>query len=177
MVSTGSTPYEAVRNFLAPTQRLLSCISQQRVNLAAVAAGVSPYHPTTEPHSMLLALGEPVRLRGYPATAMLVRRRFRIIEVSRQPGIWRVIVSAYEYALYEREQLEIFAYHWHPGAPGNVEYPHLHVRGDTVGKAHFPTGHISLSRVVRLAIEAFGVAALRSDWREVLAGAEAEAFS
>ena len=67
----------------------------------------------------------------------------------------------------------ILAYHWHPVGVSPVTAPHLHLGGQLmdvdVGKAHLPTGVVSLQAVLRLAIADLGVAPLRDEWREVLA--------
>jgi hypothetical protein len=77
---------------------------------------------------------------------------------------------AYQYTLLDQDQREILAFHLHPNGPSRVMTPHLHVgpgagelRAD-VAAAHIPTGALTLAAVVRLALEAFSVEALRRDW-------------
>ncbi|MCX6023620.1 MAG: hypothetical protein NTZ05_18175 [Chloroflexi bacterium] len=75
----------------------------------------------------------------------------------------------------DRQERELFAYHWHPEGHSRVTFPHLHVaqgRVDYAGllaKAHFPTGTIALRDVLRLMTEDFGVRPRREDWASVLA--------
>jgi hypothetical protein len=66
-----------------------------------------------------------------------------------------------------------------------IKDPHLHVTGASpfvlsptpgrqealsipAGKAHFPTGPVSLQSIIRLLIEDFGVQPARPDWQAIL---------
>jgi hypothetical protein len=57
-----------------------------------------------------------------------------------------------------------------------VIWPHVHVYGrsepEELGKAHLPTGNVSLAAVVRMLIDDFGVVPARAAWRAVLARQE-----
>ncbi len=98
---------------------------------------------------------------------------------------FRVDVMRYAYEFLDREERELFAYHWHPAGVSPVRFPHLHLprvsliapTGGSplgglseigIGKAHFPTGPISLEGVIGLLIRDFGVVPRRRDWAEVL---------
>jgi hypothetical protein len=89
------------------------------------------------------------------------------------------------YRVLDRNGRELFAYHWHPEGLSSIVNPHLHKRGAApfvlpptrgsddltelpIGKAHFPTGHITLRQVIRLLIEDLGVEPRDANWRQVL---------
>jgi hypothetical protein len=73
----------------------------------------------------------------------------------------------------DRDDRELFAYHWHPKGLSPVVHPHLHLTRVSpfllpahgshkslelpIDKAHFPTGHVTLQQVSRLLIEDLGV--------------------
>ena len=79
----------------------------------------------------------------------------------------------WNYQLIDRLGRTILAFHWHPVGQSRVTWPHVHVYGRTepeeLGKAHLPTGDVSLAAVVRMLIDDFGVVPVRPDWRAILA--------
>lgn len=112
---------------------------------------------------------------------------YRIVQ-PRERGHWKVQTAAYQYALDDADEREIFAYHWHPHIE-DVPYPHLHISRGAVPRAiatgvelsltqnpllpqladaHFPTRRIALEDMLRLLIEQFGVVPAREDWDEAL---------
>lgn len=164
----GRTPALAVHAFVDPLQRALSCITDQPVT---VAGG---YHPSPEPHTLTLARGEPVGLRGDARLSLTIAHQYRVREDEGPRGPWRVSTAAYRYTLSDAEGREILAYHWHPWPGMRVTWPHLHLEaGAQVGRqdlarAHLPTGRVAIEDVLALAIAELGVRPLRADWREVL---------
>jgi hypothetical protein len=100
---------------------------------------------------------------------------FHAFDVSEDPTGWRVRSRAYAYYVLARERGEIIAFHWHPDR-GLVALPHAHFKtlNDPfpMGKAHMPTGRISMEAVIRLLIDELAVEPLRRDWRSVLARTE-----
>lgn len=94
--------------------------------------------------------------------------------------LWSTAVVAYSYVLLGEQGLEICAYQWHPAGRSHVKHPHLHVGRGAMGnvttfgprglhRIHFPTKHVELEDVLRLAITEFGVEPRRDDWEHVLA--------
>jgi hypothetical protein len=85
-----------------------------------------------------------------------------------------VRIAGYQYALYDADDREILAYHWHPEGSSHVTAPHLHLgAGAEVGRRDLasalpPTGQITLEDVLRFAITDLGVRPLRRDWSEIL---------
>src|SRR5207244_1642370 len=102
-------------------------------------------------------------------------------------GRWKVQTAAYYYGFDDVHGREVIAYHWHPEEVPAVPFPHVHLGHGAVHAeslrvglplshnalrpdlwdAHLPTGRIALEQVLRIAIDHFMVAPLRSDWREV----------
>jgi hypothetical protein len=124
-----------------------------------------------------------------------VRQRYRLVDAGGAARRWRAATTGYDFALYDDEQKEILAFHWHPGSRSRVSAPHAHIGPgavnqadlaraglppgsvalrDDLGKAHLPTGPISLVQVVRLAIEDFSARPLLGNWVSILSQCEAE---
>lgn len=94
----------------------------------------------------------------------------------------------HQYRILGRDERELLTYHWQPGTAFlGPDHSHLHVSAALaaqvttletesidLSRRHLATGMVSLAAVVRMLIEEFGVAPVRSDWREVLSTAEAE---
>ncbi len=131
------------------------------------------------PHELLLGTGDPVPLLPGGRVSLIVRMRYRIIEAEGTRGPWKVSTAAYEYTFADADGQELLAYHWQPGGASHVDAPHLHLGAATgivhrgLADAHMPTGRVALESIVRLAIEAFGVPALRGEWPRILAVGEA----
>lgn len=98
---------------------------------------------------------------------------------------WNVVprVVGYDYALLDRDGVELLAYHWHPGRGGlGPDAPHVHVSaalrpGRASGNAailpldkrHLLTGAVALGGFLGMLIDEFGIAPLAADWRHRLA--------
>jgi hypothetical protein len=118
--------------------------------------------------------GEAVQLRSRLGLGLRVRLRARVGPVEDDPGRWQVQIVAYQYALLDREAREYLAYHWHPEGSSHVTEPHLHlgpaaeVGVPVLAAAHLPTGPVSLTALVRLAIHGLDARSLRTDWPVIL---------
>ena len=90
---------------------------------------------------------------------------------------WSTHTRSYLYQVYADDGREFIAFHWHPGR-GRIALPHAHFKTLSeplaMGKAHIPTGRISLEAVIRLLIEELGVQPIRQDWERVLSRTERE---
>ncbi|HCC56735.1 MAG TPA: hypothetical protein DEQ47_05635 [Solibacterales bacterium] len=55
---------------------------------------------------------------------------------------------------------EVISYHWHPHLLGGPEFPHMHVhasgRDKHLARVHFPTGRMSIERLVLFLIREYG---------------------
>lgn len=92
---------------------------------------------------------------------------------------WRVTVTGYSYTIRATDGAEIVSYQWAPTGRSPITYPHLHIgRGATgnvttfgpkgLHRIHFPTRHITIEDILRLAITEFGVEPRRPDWENIL---------
>ncbi|CAN5234696.1 hypothetical protein BH23CHL1_BH23CHL1_27300 [soil metagenome] len=116
--------------------------------------------------------------------------RITMIEVGRDR--YDAVTTAYSYHIYDLQDGELIAFHWHPSGISPVTYPHMHLSSrvrpiliedpahpnrqpDSISFSdmHIPTGPVLFENVVRLLIEEFGVVALRPDWDEILRRNEA----
>src|SRR4029450_7233273 len=88
----GRTPAEAVNNFLAPLQRVLSCVTRE---VLSVGGG---YHISDRPH-VLLFQNKPVLLGSDRRIALRLIQQYRIVEGEEQRGPWKVSTVAYYYTL------------------------------------------------------------------------------
>jgi hypothetical protein len=91
---------------------------------------------------------------------------------SKDRGNWEIQLSAYRYEVYDRDDTELLAYHWHPAGLSPVATPHLHVRARhasiDLAKRHLPTGPVTVVAFLRSLITEFGVEPLRTDWDQIL---------
>ncbi len=171
-----------MQGFRQRLQRAVSCISSAVIvsgTVEARGAGDVGYFGLSE---------NPLWLPGTDGLGLSLDLTYRIQQLADTRRSWTVSESSYYYALLDRSEHEVLAYHWHPHVEG-VSYPHLHispgaVRGDVVERAglseqanalradlttaHLPTGPAALESVLWLAIAQLGAAPLRSDWRRLL---------
>jgi hypothetical protein len=167
----GSTPRNAVQNFLKPLQLALSCVTDAQI------AADGDYSPAGE-HMWVGAPSEPFPIARVHGSSLRARisQRYRVVRAEGQRGPWKVTTTAYHYTLEEASRKEIISFQWHPTGSGALSYPHVHLghaaavaRAELEG-AHIPTGRVALEQVLRFAIEAFKLRPRRPDWRDVLFG-------
>ncbi len=136
-------------------------------------------------------LGEIHALSFYPTTSTRIilpgaqPLKFRLLhlyEVIASDGGYAVHTRAYTYQfeLVDVPRPEIVIYHYDPRPDPDpkadpekkVLTPHLHVRGLEnplfLGKAHFPTGRVSIEEVLRFAVRELGVIPINDNWRTIL---------
>lgn len=99
---------------------------------------------------------------------------------------WRVVERMYEYRLLDHHETELLVYHWQPRADYlGPDAPHLHVsaavqaqvnavsrREIDLDNLRLVTGPVTLTGIVRMLIEEFGIAPQRADWNDILQRAE-----
>ncbi len=162
---SGRTPEQAVDAVRVPLQRAVSCVSPVVLKGTATRAlgqGVLSF-PTSG----------AVRLRGDANFRLSVSHWYTIAAAANQTGRWVAATVGYAYALRDRDDREVIAYHWHPTGAGSIAFPHLHVEGRRRSldrKVHLPTGQVALVAVLRCAVSELGVEPLRSDWQTILEG-------
>jgi hypothetical protein len=164
----GRSRHESITIYIGALQRATSCVTPQ------VYTTPGAYQSRSGLVDVLLGSGEPVRLRGPGRIHLRVRLRARVTQADPPRGLWDAETAAYEYRISDQDDREILAYHWHPEGRSHVETPHLHLGpAAEVGRtalltAHLPTGPVGLHEVLRLALESFEVAPIRSDWEPIL---------
>ncbi len=92
-------------------------------------------------------------------------------------------ITGYDYALLDRDGVELLAYHWHPGRGGlGQDAPHVHVSAAlrpgrasgnaailSLDKRHLLTGPVALAGFLGMLVGEFGIAPVAADWRARLA--------
>lgn len=160
------SPAQAVQDFIAPQQRMISCVSN------AILLHNGDYRPGVVQHVRLSQ--EPAQLDGETRLSLRVLLQFEIVSGRERRGLWEINPISYRYEYFDRNQKELLAYHLHTRGRSHVTYAHLHlgpalaIPSSPAADAHLPTGIISLPDVLRLAIAELGVAPRREDWQRVL---------
>lgn len=129
-----------------------------------------------------LSLSEEIVPLGRNRLLGLLYRQSFVADQAHSGG-WSARTTAYTAHLYSRDGRELIAYHWNAVGDGRVKTPHLHVGRffvhaglpgpfralvNRLGKAHLPTGYVTLAEILRVTITDLGVEPLRDDWAEVL---------
>jgi hypothetical protein len=157
----GKSPYQAVRNFIEPLNRDLSCVTKA----VLVASGSDP---ANQRHAVVLNNGNPVSLRSNPPLWLTVLMHYKVVPAQGQFGPWKVSTAAYIYSIQDKQGHELLAYHWHPTSTPQYDYPHLHVHSGVLAKLHLPTRPISLEEALRLLITQLNVKPFKKEWEKVL---------
>ncbi len=90
-----------------------------------------------------------------------------------------VMGTGYRYAIIDADGRDVLEYHWHPVGQSPIVTPHLHIGHGAmaarpeIGDTHLPTGHVSISDILRMLIRDFFVTHRRDDWESVLDEASA----
>jgi hypothetical protein len=114
-----------------------------------------------------------VSLQGQFRLAFSFLHSYNLSRTGEHGSGWHVSSRNYFYQVHDQPGLELIAFHWHPGRPGQPAFPHLHIAGSdgsvAIGRTnHVPTGRVSLESVVRFLITELDVRPLRVDWERVL---------
>lgn len=171
--------YEAFRR---PVQSAIACFTK------ATLRSRPPFAPNQE---FPLELSEArVPLGRNAAYVLRFAQRYRVAQ--RDGREWEVQTTAYSYWLLDRAGHELLLYQWIPAGLSPVTTPHLHVGAlahphvsalvqaqaplAPLTRAHLPTGFISLTDILRMAVADLGVEPLERNPRSVagrLAAADA----
>lgn len=173
----------AVRSYQHRLQQVLSCVTAA----VPITVDMSRNRNTLPQSAFGIALpeGRPVPLQAETGVLFWMSQGLRV-DIGSESGrnSWQITQTAYSYMFRTFDDTEICSYQWHPGGRSPVVYPHLHIgRGATgnvttfgprgLHRIHFPTKHIELEDVLRLAITEFGVEPRRTDWEQILGNASA----
>lgn len=154
--------------FLAPLRRAISCVTNVQLAGGWEPGGIHGLivRPTTSGRIPLRA-DTPINLR-----------LIHLYEVVDGEQSWSVHTVGYTYQFALTDGVEIVIYHYDPRPGSLVTRPHLHVRGLNqpmpLGKAHFPTGRVSIEETLRFAMRELGVQPLKADWVAILDTTEAD---
>ena len=87
---------------------------------------------------------------------------------------YKVSTRGYMYTIRTADETEAIAYHWHPEARGEVDFPHMHIgsamlrpNGVVSRKNHMPSGRLAFEQVICTLFE-LGAAPLHDRYEEVL---------
>jgi hypothetical protein len=174
-------PSDAVEHYRSVVQRTLSCVTDHVLSVRAPGGG-NPYGSGKFSRALILADGQFVPLRSPDQLKIRVLLRFELVNVAASGSGWTARTREYSYTLATEDQLdvaELIAYHWQPDVRSGVRIPHLHLGSAisgtswqlgtrTVNRIHFPTGIVTLTSIIRVAIEELGAEPLRTDWQTVL---------
>lgn len=191
------TAREAVDRFVDRIRLTIQCATRAEVQGTGsrvdqdLGLVFSTFGPTPRGRD-LLSLSQ-----GSRALSFLLRPAIAF-RVSPSPNQYGLVVSitGYAFTLFDSEQYELFAYHWHTDGYSQFQTPHLHISGARpfsvasrfgepivqslhIAKAHLPTGQIQLEDVIELLIvdPVFAVEPRRADWQRVLTANRAEALA
>jgi hypothetical protein len=159
----GRKPAEAVDQFLDPIRKAVACIVKQ----PSLNRGHGD-DPKQNPHSLVLNIGDPVRIQGSQLWFSLTQS-YDVLEAEGERGQYKVSTNSYIYAIYDGpdEESEIISFHYHP--QNNVDFCHMHLRQDErFGDVHFPTGRVAVEEVIALAIRDLGVKPRLKEYRSIL---------
>ena len=161
-------------------QRAISCVTDAVLTINDMAAVNTPQ--PTRALTISFKNDDPVRLRSRQPLAITIFQRLRVeLDNGFSRRSWQVAVTDYDYILRVPDGQEIVAYQWVSTGFSRITHPHLHIgRGATgnvttfgprgLHRIHFPTRHITLEDVLRLAITEFEVEPRRPDWEHILGG-------
>jgi hypothetical protein len=156
--------------------RIVGCVTHQRLSAFPLPGGGDADAWIAFRSVAPLRCGEPLR-----GASLVVRVFVRSLDGRRWQFAPRVV--GYDYALLDRDGVELLAYHWHPGRGSlGADVPHAHLSaalrpnrssGATailpLDKRHLLTGPIPLADFLRMLVTEFAVAPLVADWPSRLA--------
>ena len=170
MVLPARTPREAFILRRIAVSQSLQCVTDAHLDVRI--RGVDGTTPITVILNRLI----PAPLSAPTPLAFTLRMIWHTV---RQESGWIARTGTYYYTLHD-ERHEILAYHWHPEQTPSIAFPHLHLEAGAgvqraeLTRAHLPTGGVTLTAFLRMAIRDFGVEPRRNDWQNVLEHNEAE---
>jgi hypothetical protein len=163
----GRTPKEAQDAYLGPIRESLSCIVDLSVNHLVTSAS------SRLASSLQLHFRNAVApLRGTDL-ALYFEQTFH--PAQDESGLFKITTDAYNYRVDRKtgrgQKEEVVSYHWHPHTTEDVQFPHLHIHvtdHSHVNRVHFPTGRMSIERLIQFLVRDYNVTRRRTDWDEVI---------
>lgn len=157
----GKSEHTAVRAFVAPIQRAISCFFKEQVRPTG-------YKSDQGIAELVFNNGEPAQFQGNSGLALELAQQYEIVHAGdRHLGPYKVSTRAYQYSLVNADDdSEVYAYHWHPDSHHTI--PHVHAPPNS--KTHLPTGRIAIEQMLLLAYE-LGAQPIDPQWRRKIVGA------
>lgn len=171
----GRNPREALDAYMRPISESLSCIIDTSTHgLVCSTFNVRGAHPDARQISLQSPTGV-VHLVDTQLT-LYFQQSFHIVQPEAgRATYYKVKTDSYIYRvdrlLSRDEREEVVSYHWHPHVADDVDFPHLHIHATDhpqVDRIHFPTGRMSVERLVQFLIRDYDVRPRRQDWREII---------
>lgn len=166
----GRTSAEAIRVYLEPLQRAVSCLPGS----GKIVARTTKINKVGDEGAWILNGDE-----GLPISSLGVlqaRQNFRLVETDRsrfgaEVGRFRITTLSYIYGL-RLESGASIDWHWHPTGNSDEQRPHMHVHFG--GSAHLPCARHTFEDVIESCIELNNGIAACKDWRERLDASRAD---
>ena len=185
-----ASPRQARAAYLARLRQAIQCVARAEV----VGSGLAPderHGITVLPHGRTATDLIPLYTSDRQADFLLRVRESYVLDVHPDRGDrvrYGVKTVSYAYAICDRDERELLAYHWHPEGVSDVTVPHLHIprippmplprtdptREVALGEMHLPTNYVHLEDIVELLIREFAIVPLRADWQATLAESRSE---
>lgn len=159
----GRTTGEAVEAYTEPIRQTLRCVTDSFIAYAGI-------YPTGKINTLTFVNETIAPLHG-TNLGLHFSQRYDFFQDSAGDQLWKIQTRGYIYTVYDCQNdapCEIVAYHWHPQSP--ITTPHVHFKsgGVHIGRAHLPTGRISIESVVEFLIRDLGVKPKRQDWEDIV---------
>jgi len=159
---------EAQNAYLGPIRESLSCIASPADNYLVTSKSV-----VSQSGALVVVFGRKVISLAGTDLSFYFEQTFHPVED--ESGYFKVRTDAYIYRV-DRSvdgdgHEEVVSYHWHPQTTDAILFPHLHIHITSdphVNRIHFPTGRMSLERLLLFMIRDYGVKPRREDWSFVL---------
>lgn len=160
----GRTPAEAVKNYVGPLQKAVSCLEGvAKILLTQRVQRVGDHG------AWILNGPDGMSLRGFGT--FYAQQRFELVETSEEhreyapAERYRVTTREYIYRV-ELDTGQQIRWHWHPEGRSSERRPHVHPSFNL--KAHLPGPRIALEDVIEGCIE-LGALPACDDWKQRLA--------
>ncbi len=163
----GKNPAEAVREYIQPLQRSLSCLSKHVLR----PSGYDPdlLHVVTLSETSAAVLTGSNELLHFSFL-----QQFSVVR-SRTSSTYHIRTRSYFYSLEDRNNQEIIAFHWHPEETEDITFPHLHIcaaAGHRIRQEildiHFRTDRLAFEEFCQLMIAEFAVIPEREEFSAIL---------
>ncbi len=163
----GKNPVEAVRNYIEPLQRSLSCFTKAVLKPSSYDPDILLTTTFREPSVELITSNDEILRLSFIQTFSVVKPVLL--------GAFKVRTRSYIYILEDEAHREIFGFHWHPEETPEIPFPHLHIYDGAgaqirpeIRDIHFRTDRMAFEDFSLILLNNFQVVPERDDARKVL---------